>query len=508
MVLSFFDLCASSSVLQAYTLDPATRTASTDGRRDDVAGAVAAVPDGWTVTIPAGSFTWSSPVNIIEKAIHLQGAGSGRIIGRSRSSVAVGTGLKTFTTDSALPLSPGQTIRLVNTYNGDNFMTGTVASYVGTVLTMTVTASGGSGTRTLWVIATDPKTVITNEAEGALIAVGERETRSAEISGIKFIVPIGSPARAHVRIFHGDNARPVLIHDSWFSGTGDFKAIVAETIHGVIWNCSFDASFDSGSPDGGSTDTQAIGLKWLGGGATWATPSTMGTADADGTSNFYIEDNDFHGMFLQGLDLDDNSRSVIRHNVFDNSAIVAHGQDTSGFGVRHWEIYDNAFLFDDVGADTFNLANGYFYIRGGTGVVADNSYVEVKSSEWGDPAQTTMTVQQIRRLAGPSACWHSGPPAPRQIGYGYVTGQGATGPGGYQGDLEPLYFWNNSGEDISRVDYEPDECRNGQTVTAYVRPGIEYIVGNPKPGYTKYPYPHPLRNKAIPAAPTNLRVVR
>src|SRR6266481_6779561 len=68
--------------------------------------------DGDTITLPAGTFTWASPV-MITKAIKLQGAGSGRIIGNTKSSLAIGTGTKTFTTTrSGLPITTGQVLRV------------------------------------------------------------------------------------------------------------------------------------------------------------------------------------------------------------------------------------------------------------------------------------------------------------------------------------------------------------------------------------------------------------
>src|SRR6266496_3005444 len=68
--------------------------------------------NGDTITLSPGTFTWSRPVKIF-KAIRLQGAGSGRIIGDTKSSVAVGAGSKTFTTTkSGLPISVGQTLRI------------------------------------------------------------------------------------------------------------------------------------------------------------------------------------------------------------------------------------------------------------------------------------------------------------------------------------------------------------------------------------------------------------
>ena len=67
--------------------------------------------DGDTITLPPGTFMWSRPVGI-SKAIRLQGAGSGRIIGNA-NPLAVGTGSKTFTTTRTnLPIAVGQTLRV------------------------------------------------------------------------------------------------------------------------------------------------------------------------------------------------------------------------------------------------------------------------------------------------------------------------------------------------------------------------------------------------------------
>jgi hypothetical protein len=59
-----------------------------------------AAVNGDTITLPAGTFTWSTPV-AISKAINLRGQGSGRIIGNTKSSATVGTGAKTFTRPKA-----------------------------------------------------------------------------------------------------------------------------------------------------------------------------------------------------------------------------------------------------------------------------------------------------------------------------------------------------------------------------------------------------------------------
>jgi hypothetical protein len=49
--------------------------------------------NGDTITLPSGQFTWSTPVTI-SKAIKLEGAGAGRIIGNTKSPIALATGTK------------------------------------------------------------------------------------------------------------------------------------------------------------------------------------------------------------------------------------------------------------------------------------------------------------------------------------------------------------------------------------------------------------------------------
>lgn len=71
--------------------------------------------------------------------------------GTSTSSVLIGTGAKTFTTQSGLGFVVGMTLRIAN--SSANFMTGEVTSYSGTSLVMNITSVGGSGTLASWTIS-------------------------------------------------------------------------------------------------------------------------------------------------------------------------------------------------------------------------------------------------------------------------------------------------------------------------------------------------------------------
>lgn len=145
----------------------------------------------------------------------------------------------------------------------------------------------------------------------------------------------------------------------------DGTRFLEKTVH----RCSFDGGLEAGVP---ALHHTAITLKWNGEDAarSWTVPDTMGAKDTTGLNNLYIEDTYFAGA--QCFDFDDNSRTVVRHCLFNNSNLATHGAETSPMGLRHFELYDNAFLFDDLGDDTLNLCR-WIWIRGGSGIIADNA---------------------------------------------------------------------------------------------------------------------------------------
>lgn len=75
--------------------------------------------------------------------------------GTSTTSVAIGTGSKTFTTQPGLQFFPGGTVNIASNASALNYMNGTVASYDTTtgILVVTVLQDGGSGTYSDWNIA-------------------------------------------------------------------------------------------------------------------------------------------------------------------------------------------------------------------------------------------------------------------------------------------------------------------------------------------------------------------
>jgi hypothetical protein len=326
-------------------------------------------------------------------------------------------------------------------------------------------------------------TLVHDGGAESLFDITEDTTHHVEISNLRFDQGSGGAEAwqgMYVHVGGTAGGRPVLIHDNHFDlRSSARRAIRFEVSRGVLFSCTFDAHLEDAS-----------GIVILGDDDSWTTPPTMGAADVLGESNLYIEDNTFTHFPAQCLDPDSNSRVVIRHNTFDHSAMASHGADTSEVGTRHWELYDNTLVWVDRGDCDGSMTIGlpyFFYIRGGTGVIANNVIPDMRSCAWGDKAEVLMTVQNIRRNAGPYPCWDTYP-APHQIGQGND---------GTMDVLDPVYLWGNTGggnyDDPGIADYDPDECAAGRMTTDFIRAGRDFYVAEMKPGYAKFTYPHPLR---------------
>jgi hypothetical protein len=500
-------------------------TLSSDGSRADVQAKIDAAVDGDIVTIPSGSFTWSSGVSISEKGLHLRGAGSGRVVAYSVSSVSVGTGTKTFTitrdtiAQSAATITAGDTLTIHRTagevFQGNvtgnlPWMRGTVNSYnSGTgALEMNITMTNHSGTHAEWLITTEPSslTTITHGHSGDAITITPDTSHSTELSGIRFVTSDDTNNGKHlVKINRTASGKPVLVHDVFLhmvhgDHTGGFFCVTNSVI---FWNSSF-VSLPWAAQDlaitykNGASDTES----------SWSTASTMGAADTTGTRNGYIEQCDFHG-FLNATDFDDSARVVVRNSFFNIAGSGSHGRDTSPVGVRHWEVYDNYFRFPLRSDGSATNNNWQIFMRGGTGVITGNTIDDVNSTGiygWGDKAELNFGVWSLGADAGGYGSGDGGDPdypASRQFGFGYVTGASGTENGVYRGDAEPAYVWNNSGtQSIGLSDGGTGGVTDPDDIADYIQSGRDYIL-NAKPGWARYTYPHPARGSAPSATPGN-----
>jgi hypothetical protein len=314
--------------------------------------------------------------------------------------------------------------------------------------------------------------------------------------------------------------QPVLLHDCTFYTTqsNPYNYDVQWGMNGgVIWNCTFDSlgNYIAGIEFQQQNDTD------------WKNPSTVGTLDTNGVRNTYVEDCTFKTAYISCSDMGDDARVVYRHCTFFNSTLYCHGQDTSPWGARQWEVYNNTFTWTGSGSGS-KTVNGHTYswtyplnqqcwfsVRGGTGVFWGNA---IDSILWKHEV-IQLNVFSINRASNDIPC-QTQYPAARQVGQGWI------GAGGYAYanasidgtgyTTDPICVWGNTGSGVASGEavvglnqYAPDDCGNGQLIENYVQQGRDYLF-SAKANYTPYPYPHPLRSgsriaTSAPKQPGRLR---
>jgi hypothetical protein len=389
----------------------------------DVQNAINSASAGQTVTVPAGSCSWTNVT--LNKAITLNGSGQG-----------------------------------VTTISLDG---------------------GGSG---IW--------TITKQTGGV-----------TRIHNFTFTVTLNMMA-PHAVVVNGPwpTGEPVIFeNDTITLNASDF--MTAETAGGVIFShITFNGTWGSTLYTG----------KDVGGTASWTTTDSLGTNDTDGFHNSYIEDVTFNGGTI--TDCDDACRLVVRHNTGnDSGGFNSHGDDSSPQGMRHFEIYDNAFLLPDIscpgGSNTSpSNINQYIWIRGGTGVIFNNSFVHLSTSCWGVKPEIKLAdrgAEDDRPLS--ISCGSTTYPTTHQIG------QNNNGTADF---TDPIWFWGNTGTVVSVSSGWAwgNPCAfNWNTFFQWGRDAINTTVGSPtlpsvggsvsglggtaKPGYTAFAYPHPLVSSAL-----------
>jgi hypothetical protein len=382
-----------------------------------------------------------------------------------------------------------------------------------------------------------------------MISATESTTNYTTITGINFAQG-SSGGGAGYSIYRNRNnsagscngsACSILIHDNFF-WSNQAEIIDGNTNRGVVWNNSFVFSpFSTGQYAAFRTkDANNTALS-----TSWSSPDTMGTADTYGTANSYLETNDIHAL-TECTDLDDNSRTVVRYNLLDEAGCGSHGADTSYVGVRYFEFYNNAGVFEAYSGNDPSVANltWWYFVRGGTFVFHDNTLPAITSEYWGAKPDINLTTMSLQRVDN-YPCWGAGFTTPgqyyptvRQVGFGYVTGtrtanypadgyknvsttsnsKGYTGPV-YVGDSDPIYIWNNNSRtmNVTISDYGLDNgstsCPSSPTPDSsvnYIVSGRDYFNGTARPGYTPYTYPHPLtggQSSGNLTPPTNVKAV-
>ncbi len=422
-----------------------------------------------------------------------------------------------FTSTGTLPggLDPGTSYYVSpNSLTADSFQLKT-APGGGSTIDITSTGTGihtWHRAETIWLFGTEPKTRIVfggTVLDDSLLSLSENTTVGIEVSGINFV----NTGNGHtIAMSYVEGGKPHLVHDCWFhkftNPSSSATVFAFNTNQGVLWNCSF-----TGTAWQFST-SNALDFTVPTKDEVWQELSKFGTADTDGQGNVYIEDCDFHG-YTTSTDFSANSRVVVRDSLFDHAGLGSHGYDTGPFGARHWQIYRNRFEFANLGNDSLPSIN-HALLRGGTGYIFENYFEDITSEAWSDKPEIQFGIWCLGR-------WNTLPghysgndggiveyPAPRQIGFGFVTGLGLDGQGNatsgdfdtYVGDSEPIRLWNNTGLDA------PFHISTDGT------PGVENIYGvvpddpndyfqlnrdyflddGPPVGFEPFEYPHPLRD--------------
>lgn len=211
---------------------------------------------------------------------------------------------------------------------------------------------------------------------------------------------------------------------------------------------------------------------------SWTRPSQIGSADR----TVFVEDNYFynpdscgahnaHAIYAQNGGI-----VVARHNEIHGMNVDSHGFCAT-HGTREFEFSNNTWI----GVSSFNLFS-VLHIRGGTGVIYNNTWSgnisiaywleDYRAEDVGCGYSGTSFVPGYGDAPANQSC-PEGYPCAQQIGRGQNNGS------------DPMYIWNNSGTATLQNE-----------APSYIQSGRDYFLNQgAKPGYTAYPYPHPLRSQ-------------
>jgi hypothetical protein len=232
---------------------------------------------------------------------------------------------------------------------------------------------------------------------------------------------------------------------------------------------------------------------------SWATNDTMGMNDSTGKRNIYVEDCDCITQANGICDADDGSRIVHRYSRFLNAAPYnSHGLDTSAVGTRHFEIYNCDINYQNSGWPENNIANGWFFIRGGTGLIYNNA-IDVISGDPGSKPTFKLTIRGAEDARPMGSCAATYYPVPRQLGQSWRDGSYVT---------DPIYFYGNTGGAITYAEGFVWGNPCGFTWSDFFtwnRDGVK--TGATKSGYSPYTYPHPLATGDTPSPPMGTPVL-
>jgi hypothetical protein len=326
-------------------------------------------------------------------------------------------------------------------------------------------------------------TVIT----AGLVTVTKHATHVTRLWGFRF-----TGTDQHVLLAGDMDDEPYVVHDCYFQD-GSGYIFYGATNGGLVSKCEFYAP----TPNGADHIAWSLGGVGLQGQTSWERAHSMGTADTNGTINNYIEDCTFTNFLEVAGDVDGGARNVYRYNQFNDSSLVVHGggqvptftpeegggNDTSSYGGRHLEVYNNT--FNRVSNDY--PINKWVWMRGATGVFANNTVENADSPDGSSYPNKT----EVRLTLACGTDPHPAYPMLMQVGQSDMSR-----------DTTPacpyLVFGNTAvGGFTLSVTVDGD---NGGGLTCpipetYIQAGRDYATSNTW-GWAPYTYPHPLRPDA------------
>lgn len=303
-------------------------------------------------------------------------------------------------------------------------------------------------------------------------------------------------ANQHFVINGNDTQALFISYDNYYYSNSSYLGAV--DTNGALFAKD---TFYNASESGGNYIHATLGATSAANSA-WAAPHTMGSADTNGNKNTYFEDCTIRN-FRDGFpDVDNGARVVIRNCTFIDSAAITHGggsggsgNDSSTYGARHLEIYNN--VFDRV--SNTQAMNQWVWYRGSSGVVANNIMENADSPD----GSSYPGKPEVRMSVGCSAGAY-----PRQ----YQVGQSSQAPDSTPDN--PILIFGNTGYGAQSIAVGENPNVACSNVGGYIQENRDYFKSNSW-NWIPYTYPHPARaaltgtppppsDTTAPSTPTNL----
>jgi hypothetical protein len=307
------------------------------------------------------------------------------------------------------------------------------------------------------------------------VTLTKHASANTKLIGIRFT----SGGQLHFDVDGGQTDQPFVIGDCYFFENGSGFWANIDCNGGVLYSNLFESSGHLGDDFQIKFDLPVY----------WSQGSTLGVEDTDGKANLYFEDCVWTNHWIASFDADDNARMVVRHCDFKDSAFVVHGggsgssgNDSSTFGGNQVEIYNCNFTRIVSAA---NIANGWGWWRGGTGVIISNVVDSNTSGDFPNKPEFKLTV------GCPGAY-----PVRYQVGQVSST-EDAT-------PNRPMLILENTGTGVDDANFitigenPNDACA---TPTDYIQLNRDYYTNNNFYGWVPYPYPHWLVSGGQPESP-------